>query len=64
MLSRRRTLMRNGLLLALILLGLYGLLADVALPSAWSHYEHRHGLEGQPTVTRVSRHKPQFGDVP
>jgi hypothetical protein len=53
--SRRHTLVRNGLLLALILLGLYGLLAYVALPSAWSHYEHQRGLEGQPMLTHTAQ---------
>ena len=41
--SRRHPKVRSGLLLGLTLLGLYGLLAYVALPSAWSHYEHQRG---------------------
>ncbi|MBZ6078082.1 LssY C-terminal domain-containing protein [Microvirga puerhi] len=56
--SRRHTLVRHGLLLALIVLGLYGLLAYVALPSAWSHYEHQRGLEGQPMLTHTGQGIP------
>ena len=56
--SRRYALMRNGLLLALMLLGLYGLLAYVALPSAWSHYEHQRGLAGRPMLTHTAQGIP------
>jgi hypothetical protein len=36
----------------------YGLLAYVALPSAWSHYEHQKRLEGLSMVTHTSQGIP------
>lgn len=47
---------------ALVLLacaaGLYGVLAYVLLPLAWTHYEHQKGLDGLPMVTRTSQGIP------
>ncbi len=37
---------------------LYGLLAYVILPFAWSHYEHQRGLEHLPMVTRTAQGIP------
>jgi hypothetical protein len=37
---------------------LYGLLAYVVLPWAWTHYEHQRGLEGLPMVTRTAQGIP------
>jgi hypothetical protein len=45
----------KGLVVGGALLGTYGLLAYVALPSAWTHYEHQHGLKGQPMLTRTKQ---------
>ena len=36
----------------------YGLLAYVALPTAWTHYEHQKGLAGLPMVTRTAQDIP------
>jgi hypothetical protein len=41
----------KGLLLVAVA---YGLLAYLALPLAWEHYEHQPGLADQPMVTRTS----------
>jgi hypothetical protein len=59
--SRHHPKVKSGLLLGLILLGFYGLLAYMALPSAWSHYEHQRGLEGQPMLTHTAQGIP--GDL-
>ena len=45
------------LILAAALLA-YGLLAYVALPTAWTHYEHQKGLAGLPMVTRTGQGIP------
>jgi LssY C-terminus len=37
---------------------LYGLLAYVVLPFAWSHYEHQKGLQNLPMVTRTAQGIP------
>jgi hypothetical protein len=39
-------------------LGGYGLLAYVALPWAWTHYERQQGLQGLPMVTRTAQGIP------
>ena len=50
--------LRAGLAtLAAIAFG-YGLAAYVALPSAWSHYEHQKRLEGLPMVTQTNQGIP------
>jgi len=36
----------------------YGLLAYLALPAAWTHYEHQKGLAGLPMVTRTAQGIP------
>jgi hypothetical protein len=48
----------KGLLIAAAMLGGYAVLAYVALPSAWTHYEHQHGLEGRPMVTHTKQGIP------
>src|SRR3954466_16420507 len=50
--------LRKGLVIGGALLGTYGLLAYLALPSAWAHYEHQRGLEGQPMLTRTRQGIP------
>ena len=50
--------MRRGLILAAALLAIYGLVAYLALPSVWAHYEHQHGLEGRPMVTHTAQGIP------
>jgi hypothetical protein len=48
----------KGLLIAAVVLGGYALLAYVALPSAWTHYEHQRGLAGRPMVTHTEQGIP------
>src|SRR4051794_38230048 len=50
--------LRKALAVGGVLLGAYGLLAYVALPMAWTHYEHQRGLEGQPMLTRTEQGLP------
>jgi LssY C-terminus len=56
--GRGATWIRKGLLITVIVLGGYALLAYVALPSAWTHYEHQRGLAGQPMVTHTEQGIP------
>ncbi|ANY80913.1 hypothetical protein BB934_24015 [Microvirga ossetica] len=49
---------RKGLLIAAIVLGGYVLLAYVALPLAWTHYEHQRGLAGRLLVTHTKQGIP------
>jgi hypothetical protein len=42
----------------LIILAVYGLLAYVVLPAAWTHYEHQKGLAGRPMVTHTAQGIP------
>lgn len=44
--------------LAALLLLAYGLIAYLALPFAWRHYEHERGLETIPMVTRTAQGIP------
>ncbi|WP_052764039.1 LssY C-terminal domain-containing protein [Microvirga massiliensis] len=50
--------LRKGLIVAAALLGAYALLAYVALPSVWTHYEHQRGLQGRPMVTHTEQGIP------
>jgi hypothetical protein len=50
--------LRLGLAIVTTVAGAYGLVAYVALPSAWTHYEHQKGLEGLPMVTRTNQGIP------
>lgn len=52
----RHTVSGDTRRLAFVLVGalvLYGIIAYVALPSAWTHYEHQKRLAGLPMVTRT-----------
>lgn len=53
-LQRSRRLLVGAASLAL----LYGLLAYIVLPYAWSHYEHQKGLQDLPMVTRTAQGIP------
>jgi hypothetical protein len=44
---------RRAALLLVVAVLLYGIIAYVALPSAWTHYEHQKRLEGLPMITRT-----------
>ncbi|HKO69641.1 MAG TPA: LssY C-terminal domain-containing protein [Bradyrhizobium sp.] len=50
--------MERVLLLALALVGAYALLAYLALPALWTHYEHQRGLANLPMVTRTAQGIP------
>ncbi|MBV8429087.1 MAG: LssY C-terminal domain-containing protein [Hyphomicrobiales bacterium] len=56
-LTRPSRLSACALILVAALLA-YGLLAYVALPTAWTHYEHQKGLAGLPMVTRTAQDIP------
>jgi LssY C-terminus len=60
--SRRKVLVASwttkGVIITAVLLGAYVLLAYVVLPSAWTHYEHQHGLAGRPMVTHTEQGIP------
>jgi hypothetical protein len=45
-------------MLALVILGGYGLLAYLVLPEFWTHYEHQRGLASIPMVTRTAQGIP------
>jgi hypothetical protein len=55
--KRRSRLTACALILSATLLA-YGLLAYVALPAVWAHYEHQKGLAGLPMVTRTGQGIP------
>ena len=46
------------MMLALVILGGYGLLAYLVLPELWTHYEHQRGLASLPMVTRTAQGIP------
>src|SRR6058998_1238994 len=45
-------------MLALVILGGYGLLAHLVLPGFSTHYEHQRGLADMPMVTRTAQGIP------
>ncbi len=42
----------------LVIVAVYGLLAYIVLPAAWTHYEHQKGLAGRPMVTHTAQGIP------
>jgi hypothetical protein len=50
--------LERALLLALSLVVAYALLAYLALPALWTHYEHQKGLANLPMVTRTAQGIP------
>ena len=50
--------LERALLLALSLIAAYALLAYLALPALWTHYEHQKGLASLPMVTRTTQGIP------
>jgi hypothetical protein len=50
--------LRRIILTAIALVALYGLLAYIILPAAWTHYEHQRGLAGKPMVTQTAQGIP------
>jgi len=53
-----RSRLERALLLALAVVIAYTLLAYLALPALWSHYEHQKGLATLPMVTRTAQGIP------
>jgi LssY C-terminus len=49
---------RRLLIILSALVALYALVTYIALPFAWSHYEHQKGLQGLPMVTRTAQGIP------
>jgi hypothetical protein len=49
---------RRIIVTAIFILAVYGLLAYIVLPAAWTHYEHQKGLAGRPMVTRTAQGIP------
>jgi hypothetical protein len=56
--DRSPSWVRKGLIIAAALLVIYALIAYLALPSVWAHYEHQHGLQGRPMVTHTAQGIP------
>ncbi|HKH01969.1 MAG TPA: LssY C-terminal domain-containing protein, partial [Bradyrhizobium sp.] len=50
--------LQRALLLALSVVAAYALLAYVALPALWTHYEHQKGLAELPMLTRTAQGIP------
>ena len=53
-----RSRLERALLLALAIVIAYTLLAYLALPALWTHYEHQKGLANLPMVTRTAQGIP------
>jgi hypothetical protein len=53
-----RSRLERCLLLALLVIGVYTLLAYLVLPSFWTHYEHQKGLATLPMVTHTAQGIP------
>ena len=53
-----RSRLRTTLVAVAAFLVAYGIIAYIALPLAWTHYEHQKGLAGHPMVTRTGQGIP------
>ena len=56
--ARRRSNLRVALAVLALALIVYGIIAYIALPLAWTHYEHQKGLAGRPMLTRTAQQIP------
>ncbi len=56
--ASRRSKLRLTFTALAILLVFYGAIAYIALPYAWTHYEHQKDLAGLPMVTRTAQNIP------
>src|SRR6185436_9356507 len=56
--TRRQSRLRTAIICAAAFLVAYGIIAYLALPLAWTHYEHQKGLAGRPMVTRTAQGIP------
>jgi len=50
--------LRTAIICVAAFLVAYGIIAYIALPLAWTHYEHQKGLAGRPMVTRTGQGIP------
>ena len=53
-----RPAFRRIIVTALGVLAVYGLLAYIVLPAAWTHHQHQKGLAGRPMVTQTAQGIP------
>ena len=56
--ASRHSRLRTAIVAAVVFLVAYGIIAYIALPFAWTHYEHQKGLAGHPMVTRTAQGIP------
>ena len=56
--TRRQSRLRTAIICAAAFLVAYGIIAYIALPLAWTYYEHQKGLAGRPMVTRTAQGIP------
>jgi hypothetical protein len=54
----RHSRLRTVIVAVATFLVAYGIIAYIALPLAWTHYEHQKGLAGHPMVTRTAQGIP------
>ncbi len=55
---RRQSRLRTAIVAAAAFLIAYGIIAYIALPLAWTYYEHQKGLADHPMVTRTAQDIP------
>jgi LssY C-terminus len=56
--ARRHSKVKLAIGFLAVVIAVYGLMAYIVLPLAWSHYEHQKGLAGRPMVTRTAQDIP------
>ena len=56
--ARRQSRLRTAIVAAAAFLVAYWIIAYIALPLAWTHYEHQKGLAGHSMVTRTAQDIP------
>lgn len=56
--ARRHLSLKTAIVAAVAFLVVYGIIAYIVLPLAWTHYEHQKGLAGHPMVTRTAQGIP------
>ena len=56
--AHRRSKLKTAVGVLAVIVAAYGIIAYIALPLVWSHYEHQRGLAGRPMVTRTAQDIP------
>ena len=56
--ARRRSKLKTAVGVLAVIVAAYAIIAYIALPLVWSHYEHQRGLAGRPMVTRTAQDIP------